>query len=257
MHPLVPLAKAARILRTDPILLQERLVSGQIKGEKRSDSDPSAKKNSWFIYASEFDRLLNDRLASLEYRAATARVSTEGLDNLFEHGITADTSSAGTTTGTTDSTITGTTDNLSESAQISENDISFNTGNSENDAYGDLAENTEREWQTDGVVLDTTDPQSEVTHIEVSETGFEVSEPGFGVNNFGDYANNLQVAELMSHLQQEMSRTDELNKRIDTLSEEITRLRADLEQNKQEKTISSQPQGLFARFRQHLKKVFI
>jgi hypothetical protein len=79
IHPLVPLARAASILRTDPILLKERLASGQIKGEQRSDSDPSGQKNSWFIYASEFNRLLNDQLARYENR-----ISTEGLDQFFE-----------------------------------------------------------------------------------------------------------------------------------------------------------------------------
>jgi len=79
VHPLVPLARAASILRTDPILLKERLVSGQIKGEQRPDSDPSSQKNSWFIYASEFNRLLNDQLARYENR-----ISTEGLDQFFE-----------------------------------------------------------------------------------------------------------------------------------------------------------------------------
>ncbi len=79
VHPLVPLARAASILRTDPILLKERLVSGQIKGEQRSDSDPNSRKDSWFIYASEFNRLLNDQLARYENR-----ISTEGMDRLFE-----------------------------------------------------------------------------------------------------------------------------------------------------------------------------
>ena len=46
VHPLVPLARAASILRTDAILLKERLTSGQIKGEQRSDSDPLGQKNS-------------------------------------------------------------------------------------------------------------------------------------------------------------------------------------------------------------------
>jgi hypothetical protein len=79
VHPLVPLARAASILRTDPILLKERLASGQIKGEQRPDSDPTSQKNSWFIYASEFNRLLNDQLARYENR-----ISTEGMDKLFE-----------------------------------------------------------------------------------------------------------------------------------------------------------------------------
>lgn len=79
VHPLVPLARAATILRIDPILLKERLASGQIKGEQRSDSDPGSRKNSWFIYASEFNRLLNDQLTRYENR-----ISTEGMDKLFE-----------------------------------------------------------------------------------------------------------------------------------------------------------------------------
>lgn len=79
VHPLVPLARAASILRTDAILLKERLASGQIKGEQRPDSDPGSQKDSWFIYASEFNRLLNDQLARYENR-----ISTEGMDKLFE-----------------------------------------------------------------------------------------------------------------------------------------------------------------------------
>ena len=88
VHPLVPLARAASILRTDAILLKERLASGQIKGEQRPDSDPSSPKHSWFIYASEFNRLLNDQLARYENR-----ISTEGLDQFFEAKTATDKSS--------------------------------------------------------------------------------------------------------------------------------------------------------------------
>lgn len=91
VHPLVPLARAASILRTDPILLKERLASGQIKGEQRSDSDPNSRKDTWFIYASEFNRLLNDQLARYENR-----ISTEGMDKLFEAKPATDSKAADT-----------------------------------------------------------------------------------------------------------------------------------------------------------------
>jgi hypothetical protein len=94
IHPLVPVAKAARLLRLDENLLISRISRGVIAGEcRRIDSTSSdttkpgsRKKRStttgyqeqWFIHADEFDRLLDDKLANLE-----ERVTTSGMDDFF------------------------------------------------------------------------------------------------------------------------------------------------------------------------------
>lgn len=93
IHPLVPLAKASLLLRVPECDLLLMLTEGLIKGEervlellpfggasgkKKKESQGPAEK-SWFIWASEFDRLLNERLSTLEQR-----ISTKGLEHIFE-----------------------------------------------------------------------------------------------------------------------------------------------------------------------------
>lgn len=147
VHPLVPLARAASILRTDAILLKERLASGQIKGEQRPDSDPSSQKDSWFIYASEFNRLLNDQLARYENR-----ISTEGMDKLFE-GKTA--------------TEKSTVHKRSEKTGLQEKDTEPNSG------YG-----SDREVvaEADVQVNFTGNELDDVIHIEITESRHHAQE---------------------------------------------------------------------------------
>lgn len=90
IHPLVPVAKAAKVLRIAPELLIEKLNEGEILGENRpldlrkhdkkghKKGEQESQNNSWFIYASEFNRLLDERLAQYE-----KRISTDGLDQFF------------------------------------------------------------------------------------------------------------------------------------------------------------------------------
>ena len=76
IHPMVPLAKASAILKISRDELIRRLTAGELLGEKRRIGD--SKKDSWFIYADEFDRLLAQALAKYE-----ERISTRGMDHLF------------------------------------------------------------------------------------------------------------------------------------------------------------------------------
>jgi hypothetical protein len=93
IHPLVPLAKASLLLRVPESDLLLMLTEGLIKGEERvlellpagsasgkKKKEPSeSTEKSWFIWASEFDRLLNERLSTLEQR-----ISINGLEHIFE-----------------------------------------------------------------------------------------------------------------------------------------------------------------------------
>ncbi len=79
VHPMVPLERAVKLLKVGHSELEQKLVSAEIIGEQRSNGNAHGQKNSWFIYASEFDKLLNDQLADYE-----KRISTTGLEQLFE-----------------------------------------------------------------------------------------------------------------------------------------------------------------------------
>jgi hypothetical protein len=79
MHPLVTVKKAASLLGVEKTAIREKLVSGEIKGEVRRVGN----KDKWFVYSGELDFLLeSQRIPELEARAE--RVSTEGMNNLFE-----------------------------------------------------------------------------------------------------------------------------------------------------------------------------
>jgi len=79
MHPLVTVKKAASLLGVEKTSIREKLVSGEMKGEMRRVGN----KDKWFVYSGELDFLLeSQRIPELEARAE--RVSTEGMNNLFE-----------------------------------------------------------------------------------------------------------------------------------------------------------------------------
>jgi hypothetical protein len=77
IHPMVPLAKASAVLKISRDELIRRLSSGELLGEKRRIGE--SKKDSWFIYAEEFDRLLAQALVKYE-----ERISTRGMDHVFQ-----------------------------------------------------------------------------------------------------------------------------------------------------------------------------
>jgi hypothetical protein len=79
IHPMVPLAKASAILKINRDELIARLSSGELLGEKRRIGE--SKKDSWFIYADQFDRLISQAMEQYE-----ERVSTKGLDQFFGPG---------------------------------------------------------------------------------------------------------------------------------------------------------------------------
>ena len=56
IHPMVPLAKASAVLKISRDELIARLSAGELMGEKRRIGE--SKRDSWFIYADEFNRLM-------------------------------------------------------------------------------------------------------------------------------------------------------------------------------------------------------
>jgi len=76
IHPMVPLAKASAVLKISRDELITRLSAGELMGEKRRIGE--SKKDSWFIYADEFNRLMSQAVAKYE-----ERVSVKGLEHIF------------------------------------------------------------------------------------------------------------------------------------------------------------------------------
>jgi len=76
IHPMVPLAKASAILKISRDELIARLSAGELMGEKRRIGE--SKKDSWFIYADEFNRLMAQAVAKYE-----DRVTVKGLEHIF------------------------------------------------------------------------------------------------------------------------------------------------------------------------------
>ena len=76
IHPMVPLAKACATLKISRDELITRLSAGELMGEKRRIGE--SKRDSWFIYAAEFNRLMSQAVEKYE-----ERVSTNGLEQLF------------------------------------------------------------------------------------------------------------------------------------------------------------------------------
>lgn len=74
----MPVARAAKLLDVSVKKLEKRLEQGLIQGERRQISERNGGKYSWFIYAGAFESLLETRV-----KACEARISTEGLDQLF------------------------------------------------------------------------------------------------------------------------------------------------------------------------------
>lgn len=75
---MMPVARAAKLLDVSVKKLEKRLEQGLIQGEQRQISERNGGKYSWFIYAGAFESLLETRV-----KACEARISTEGLDQLF------------------------------------------------------------------------------------------------------------------------------------------------------------------------------
>ncbi|MDQ5968294.1 MAG: hypothetical protein QG625_4451 [Cyanobacteriota bacterium erpe_2018_sw_39hr_WHONDRS-SW48-000098_B_bin.30] len=75
---MMPVARAAKLLDVSVKKLEKRLEQGLIQGVQRQISERNGGKYSWFIYAGAFESLLETRV-----KACEARISTEGLDQLF------------------------------------------------------------------------------------------------------------------------------------------------------------------------------
>lgn len=73
---MVTVAEAAAILGIDARTVREKLSSGDWKGEKRM----IGMKEKWFMYRGELDR----QLERLQFGRPRERVSTQGLDSIFE-----------------------------------------------------------------------------------------------------------------------------------------------------------------------------
>lgn len=79
VHPMMPVFRAASLLAESVDSLENKLAQGEIRGEKRRISELQGGKYSWFIYACDFETLLEERT-----RSCQARLSTEGLEQLFD-----------------------------------------------------------------------------------------------------------------------------------------------------------------------------
>lgn len=79
VHPMMPVFRAASLLAESVDSLENKLAQGEIRGEKRRISEQQGGKYSWFIYACDFETLLEERT-----RSCQARLSTEGLEQLFD-----------------------------------------------------------------------------------------------------------------------------------------------------------------------------
>lgn len=75
-NPMVTVAEAAAVLGIDARTVREKLSSGDWKGEKRM----IGMKEKWFMYRGELDR----QLERLQLARPKERVSTQGLENIFE-----------------------------------------------------------------------------------------------------------------------------------------------------------------------------
>lgn len=75
----MPVFRAASLLAESVDSLENKLAQGEIRGEKRRISEQQGGKYSWFIYACDFETLLEERT-----RSCQARLSTEGLEAIFE-----------------------------------------------------------------------------------------------------------------------------------------------------------------------------
>ncbi len=75
----MPVFRAASLLAESVDSLENKLAQGEIRGEKRRISEQQGGKYSWFIYACDFETLLEERT-----RSCQARLSTEGLEQLFD-----------------------------------------------------------------------------------------------------------------------------------------------------------------------------
>lgn len=87
IHPMMPVNRASAVLKESVDSLEAKLSLGEIKGEKRQVSERPGARYSWFIYASEFTRLLDEHV-----KACEKRVSTDGLEQIFDQALSAYTS---------------------------------------------------------------------------------------------------------------------------------------------------------------------
>ena len=88
IHPLMPVARAAQLLGESIDSLEYRLERGEIRGEKRQISERHSGKDCWFIYACDFEALLDVRVKACQTRLKTSpvqeeRLTVEGLDPIF------------------------------------------------------------------------------------------------------------------------------------------------------------------------------
>ncbi|MBI5172105.1 MAG: hypothetical protein HY986_04410 [Candidatus Melainabacteria bacterium] len=88
IHPLMPVARAAQLLGESIDSLEYRLERGEIRGEKRQISEKHSGKDCWFIYACDFEALLDVRVKACQTRLKTSpvqeeRLAVDGLDRIF------------------------------------------------------------------------------------------------------------------------------------------------------------------------------
>lgn len=224
IHPLVPVAKAAKVLRIAPELLIEKLNEGEILGENRpldsrkpdkkghKKGEPESQNGSWFIYASEFNRLLDERLAQYE-----KPISTDGLDQFFtdpEYRLDSKFSPTfpGTTVDQAKTTVTG----AELPTEIAAPTQTIPSAGPEADK---AAEST-----IEPACAAEEDLQQEITLIEVYDS------PDQNISAAATLDGATVVAELVQHLRDEIAYRHTLECRIDELASEIAYLRSEIMQ---------------------------
>lgn len=208
IHPMVPLAKASAILKISRDELIRRLSSGELLGEKRRIGE--SKKDSWFIYADEFNRLLTQAVAKYE-----ERVSTRGMEHIFSPGnglpetqppppaMASDLAQAATETVAIEPVaVDHTKTDLSEIVDALGTNYAMGSDYDLGDCLAETATNP-----TDALASDF--PLS-----TAPDTGLQIGQ--------------AMVAQLMQHLQDERQCAEALKVRLSLLEEEVEQLRREV-----------------------------
>ena len=202
IHPMVPLAKASAILKISRDELINRLSQGELLGEKRRIGE--SKKDSWFIYAAEFNRLLAQAVAQYE-----ARVSTAGLEQFFTPG-----SGQPEAPVAPGETASHSPPVVAETVAIEP--VAFQHGESDPAEIVD-ALGTNYALGSDYDTSDSGQLPSGRTPAEPAGTGLQI-----------DQAMVTQVMQLVQHLQDERQSAEALKVRLAILEDEMDQLRKEL-----------------------------
>jgi len=216
---MVPLAKASAVLKISREELIGRLSTGELRGEKRRIGE--SKRDSWFIYADQFDRLMAQAVAKYE-----DRVNVKGLDKLFstENGIPSNRTAAKTATAGQQSApaqSAAAPKVVSETIAIAPVAANHNDIDPSEivDALGINYALGSDYGQDDHELCDT-------QTTDLSRTAPLNSFDAAKINNGS--IGQAMVAQLMQHLQEEHKNGETIKARLALLEEEVEHLRQEL-----------------------------